>query len=180
MRGLETLHEVAVGVAVEGDAERDELADAGRPLVDEHAHGLGVAEARAGDERVADVVLGAVVGEHHAGDAALRVAGVGVLEHVLRHEGDAASALHGVQRDGEPGDAAADDDGVDGRLVVASTLGDRGGRHEAFSQSATGAAGGLAASIRSRARRAGSATSAGTVMRLSTSPATSPSSTHAR
>ena len=63
-------------------------------------------------ERVADVVLGAVVVEHHAGDAALRVAGVGVLEHVLGHEGDAAAVLDRVQRDGEPGDAAADDDGV--------------------------------------------------------------------
>ena len=66
----------------------------------------------AGGQRVADVVFGAVVVEHHAGDAALRVAGVGVLEHVLGHERDAAAVLDRVQRDGEPGDAAADDDGV--------------------------------------------------------------------
>ena len=110
MRGLEALDERAVGVAVERDAEVDRARGCARALVDEHAHGLGVAEPRAGDERVADVVVDAVVVEHDAGDAALRVAGVGVLEHVLRHERDAAAVLDGVQRDGQSGDAAADDD----------------------------------------------------------------------
>ena len=54
---------------------------------------VGVIEARPRGERVADVVGDAVVVEHDAGDAALRVAGVGVLEHVLRHERDAAAVL---------------------------------------------------------------------------------------
>ena len=59
-------------------------------------------------------------------------------------------------------------------IEAARALGD------AFSHVAAGAAGGLAASMRSSASRAGSATSCGTVMRLRTSPSTSPSSTHAR
>ena len=167
VRRLEALHERALGVAVEGDAEVDELADARRTLFGQHAHGDRVIEPRTGGEGVADVVLDAIVVEHDARDAALGVARVGVLEHVLRHERDAASVVHGVQRRDESGDAAPDDDDV------------RRG-HDAFSQAAAGAAGGFAASMRSSARRAGSATSAGTVMRLRTCPSTRPSSTQAR
>ena len=37
----------AVRAAVEGDAEVDQLADAGRALVDEHAHGVGIADSPA-------------------------------------------------------------------------------------------------------------------------------------
>ena len=170
VRGFETLDERTVRAAVECDAEVDQLADAGGTLVDEDPDRLGIAQTGAGGQRVADVVFGAIVGEHHAGDPALRVAGVGVLEHVLGHEGDPAAVFDRVQRHREAGDPAADHDGVQGG----------GGGHEAFSHPDAGAAGGLAASIRSRARRAGSATSCGTVMRLSTSPFTSPSSTHAR
>ena len=175
MRRLEALDEGAVRAAVERDAEGDELADAGGSLVDEHAHRVGIAEAGPRGQGVADVVCGAVVVEHHAGDAALGVARVGVLEHVLGHQRDAAAVLDGVEGDGQPGDAAADDDGVHRTRVRPKSS-----CHDACSHAAAGAAGGLAASIRSRARRAGSATSCGTVMRLSTSPSTSPSSTHAR
>ena len=114
MRRLETLDERAVRAAVEGDAEVDQLADAGGPLVDQDPDRLGIAQPGAGGQRVADVVLGAIVVEHHAGDPALRVAGVGVLEHVLGHEGDAAAVLDRVQRHREAGDPAADDDGVHG------------------------------------------------------------------
>ncbi len=91
--GFEALDEVAVGAAVERDAEGDQLADARGPLVDQHPHGLGVAESGSRGQGVADVVLGAVVVEHHTGDAALRVAGVGVLEHVLGHERHPAAVL---------------------------------------------------------------------------------------
>ena len=43
---------------VEVRAELDELADAGRALVDHDAHGVDVAEAGAGGERVGEVQLG--------------------------------------------------------------------------------------------------------------------------
>ncbi len=110
---LESLDEIAVAVAVECHTEVDQLADARRALVHEHSHGLGIAQARSGDERVADVVLAAVVREHDPGDAALGVTRVGVLENVLRDQRDAASALDGVQGHRQPGDPAADDDGVE-------------------------------------------------------------------
>ena len=168
---LEALHEPAGGLAVERDAPRDQLADARRALVDQHARRLGVGQPRAGDEGVAQVRRRAVVVEHHAGDPALREAGVRVLERVFRHEGDATSGCHGVQRRRQSGDARADD----------HDRGAVGGPVAGTSRRPTGeAAHGFAASMRSSATRAGSATSPGTVMRLTTRPATSSSSTQAR
>ena len=153
VRRLEALHERAVGAAVERHTLFDELADAGGALFDEHAHRVGVRQPGAGDEGVVQMRGGAVVVEHHPGDPALRVPGVGVVEHVFRDEGHVASGCHGVQRRRQARDARPDDD------------------HRGH---------GRAASMRSSATRAGSATPAGTSMRLTTRPATSSSSTHAR
>ncbi len=58
--------------AVEVGAERDEVPDARRALVDERLDGLDVTEADAGDEGVVDVLGGAVLRRHDGGDAALR------------------------------------------------------------------------------------------------------------
>ena len=165
---LETLAELTVFVAIERDPERDKLPDPLRALRRKYPHRCLVAEPRPGDERVVDVVFDAVIGEHDSRDPALRVARVGVLQNVFGDDCHAAAARRRVEGDGQACDAAADDDHA------------RRGCHDACSQAAAGAAGGLAASIRSRATRAGSATSVGTVMRLTTSPATSDSSTHAR
>ena len=155
VRRLETLHEVTVRRTVELDTERDQLTDAAGALLGEHADGVGIAESRTGDEGVVDVILDTVVVEHDPCDAALRVAGVGVFEDVLRHERHATTRIGSVQRRGQPGDTGPDHHGLE-----------RG--H------------GFAASMRSRAVRAGSATSPGTSMRLTTRPATSSSRTQAR
>ena len=95
----------------------------------------------------------------HPGDAALREGGASVAERPFGHDGHAVAGLVRMERRGEPGDAGPDDDDV--HRVPADT-------------------GGFAASIRSSAVRAGSATSAGTVIRLGVRPATSSSNTHAR
>ncbi len=103
--GFEALGEVAV-VVVEGDAEADEVADAGGAFGAEDFDGCGVAEAGSGGEGVGDVGGGGVVGEHGGGDATLGPAGVGFGERGLGHKGD---VVLGAELDGgdEAGDAAA-------------------------------------------------------------------------
>jgi hypothetical protein len=85
--GFEALGELAV-VVVEGDAEADEVADAGGAFGAEDFDGGRVAEAGAGGEGIGDVVGDGVVGEHGCGDAALGPAGVGLGECGLGDEGD--------------------------------------------------------------------------------------------
>ncbi len=155
---LQPPREVAVGGAIEVHAPLDELSDAGRALADEHVHGIRIIQSRAGGQRVGGVRGHGVSGGGDRRDPALRPPRVGVGQCALGHDRDVASALGRVQRRRETGDAAAHHD--DGRHFTAPF--------------------GLAASMRSRATVAGAATSAGTVMRLTTSPATSDSSTQAR
>jgi hypothetical protein len=118
VRRLEALHELAVGSPVEGDPEVDQLG-CGLGPSSASTRTARLAEPGTCDEGVADVIGDAVVVEHDAGDPALGVPRVGVLEHVLRDEGHAASGCRGVQRRREPGDPRPDDDDVD-RAVTAS------------------------------------------------------------
>ncbi len=159
MRGLVPARELAAVLTgrdpVELDAEGDEVAHALRTLTAQHVDSDRVAQSRTRHDRVGGVRGGAVVGEERRGDAALGVPGVGFGELGLGHEHDLVVPARTVGGH-EAGDAGSDDDDA--------------GHQEA----------GLAASIRSRATRASAATSASTLIRLSTSPRTSASSTHAR
>ena len=103
------------------------------------------------------MLLDAVVGEHCGGDATLGEAGVAVFKPRLGDQRDRVLAAK-LERGDEPGDAAANDDDV---------------------LHAADAPAGLRRNMRSRAMRAGTATVSGTVMRFSTSPRVSASSTHA-
>ena len=64
-------------------AEADQIVDLLRRLADDHLDDVRVAQAGAGDVRVFDVVLEAVFGRQHAGDAALGVGAVALVEAVL-------------------------------------------------------------------------------------------------
>ena len=71
-------------LAVELDPERDQLVHTARPLVDQDAHGLLVAQAGPGRQRVGQVQVGRVlVGPEHGGDAALGPAGGRLRQHAL-------------------------------------------------------------------------------------------------
>src|SRR5690606_17555787 len=97
----------AVRIAVELRAEVDELSDALGPLLDEHAHGVLVAQARSGAQRVVEVLLDRVARDQpqHRGDAALRPARGGLVDGALRDDTDAQPALGRAQCGGEAGDA---------------------------------------------------------------------------
>lgn len=155
--GLLAQQERAVSGTIEGGAAGDELGDACRSIRHEHVDRRGVGEAGAGGQRVVSVQRRRVAGAVHPGDPALRERGAAAADGVLRDHAHTVPCGARMQRGGQPGDAAADDKHI----------------HQFV-------AGGLAASIRSSATRAGSATSALTVMRLGVRPATSSSSTQAR
>ncbi len=107
--------DLALVVLVEGRSGGDQAADRARALGDEHPHRLLVAQARARDEGVLQVLLGGVALAERGGDAALCPAGRAVVEHRLGDDQHAQARLTHPQGRGEPGDAGADDDDV-GRL----------------------------------------------------------------
>ncbi len=109
---FQTLGEFAV-VPVEGDAEADEIRNPGWTFFAEGADGCGAAEAGSGAEGVFDVLGHVVVGVHDGGNAALGVAGVGLVEGGFCDEGDLVSAAQFECGD-ESGDARAYDDDVHG------------------------------------------------------------------
>ena len=106
--------ERAVGVAVEDGAEGDQLVDAGRALVDEHPHGVDVAEPGAGGQGVGQVEVGGVgVTAEHGGHATLGPARGGLLQLALGEDADPhAVELGGPDGGREPGDAGAEDEQV--------------------------------------------------------------------
>ena len=144
---------------VEGDAAGQELGDPGGAVRHEGVDGGRIAQTRSGADRVGGMRRRSVARPVAAGHAALRERRASAPERALRHERHGMPDLVRVQRGGESGDPGADDDDV---------------------HRAPAATGGLAASIRSSARRAGAATSGETVMRFGVRPATSSSRTHAR
>ena len=148
----------AVGAGVEAGPGADQVPDLSVRRRAEQPDRFGAAVAGPRRQRVRGMAVRAVTrvrpfGED-GGDAALRPGGVALPRPALGHHDDvlAGAGGGGAQRGPESGQAGADD-------------GDRHGR---------------AASIRSSAARAGAATSSGTVIRLTTRPCTSSSSTHAR
>ena len=100
---------------VEAGAPADELLDPPRGLADHPLHDLGIAERAAGLERVGHVVLEAVFRIDHAGDAALGIGAVGVLQAVLGDDQDREPRI-GAQGGANPGQPAADDQHV-GKVV---------------------------------------------------------------
>lgn len=81
-------------------------------LGDQGAHGLLVAEARARDEGVVEVLLGGVALAERGGDAALGPAGRAVVEAGLGDDDGVQAGGGAAQRRGQPGDAGADDHDV--------------------------------------------------------------------
>ena len=94
--------------AAEVGAERDQLAHALGPVAHHHLDHVAVREAAAGLERVLHVALEGVGRVEHRGDAALRVGGRRLVELALGHDQHVGVA-RGLEREGQPGDAAADD-----------------------------------------------------------------------
>ena len=90
---------------VEVGAERDQLADRLRALVDQDPHRLRVAGSGAGHEGVALVLVGGVPGPERGGDPALRPLGRAGREHVLGDDEDLVDLVAQPQRGGQAGDA---------------------------------------------------------------------------
>jgi hypothetical protein len=105
--------QLARRVAVEGGAERDELAQPRRALGAQHPHGVDVAQPDPGDERVLQVLLGAVLGRQ----------GSATPPWAQRVEPSSTSTLvtsrtlperAACSADRQPGDPGPDDDHVRG------------------------------------------------------------------
>ena len=94
MRALAAEHDLAV-LAVEPRTDLDQLADPVGALVDEHSDGVGVAQPRAGVDRVLEVQLGGVGLAQGRGDAALGEEGRRVVQAGLGQQADAPAASGG-------------------------------------------------------------------------------------
>ncbi len=105
----------AFPIAVEPGAHGDQLVDATRALVDEHPHGVDVAEPGAGGERVGEVLVGRVdVATEHRGHAALGPPRGGLVELALGEHPDAQTRLVGGAHGGrQPRHPAPDDEQVE-------------------------------------------------------------------
>ena len=73
----------------------------------------GVAEARAGLQRVPDVGIEGVVGTYDAGDSTLGVVGARLAPFLLRDDGYGSPVRH-LEGEGEACDAAAEDQEIEG------------------------------------------------------------------
>ena len=109
------------GLAVELGAQRDQLVHAGRALVDEDAHRLLVAQAGARGQGVGQVQVGRVlVAAEHGGHAALGPAGGRLGQHALGQHAERQrrrrrrARPRQPDRGRQPGDAAAQDQDVEG------------------------------------------------------------------
>ena len=110
VRGLAPPCQLAV-LAIEGDPEAEQLADAVRPLPAQDPGHARIGEAGPRPQGVRHVLCDAVIRKERRRDAALRVAGVALGEFGLRHECD---IVRTARLDGgdQSGDARADDDDV--------------------------------------------------------------------
>ncbi len=104
--------DVAAVGGVEVRAGVDQPAYGVGALGDQGAHGLLVAEARARDEGVVEVLLGGVALAERGGDAALGPAGRAVVQAGLGDDDGVEPGGGAAQRGGEPGHAGADHDDV--------------------------------------------------------------------
>ena len=82
-----------------------------RRLADDHLDDFAVAQVRAGDERVLDVVVEVVLRIEHAGDAALGIRAVGLLHRVLGDHQQRQPRID-LHRGPQAGNSAADDQHV--------------------------------------------------------------------
>ena len=98
-------------LAREVAAEVDQFADAVRAAAHDQFDDLAVAEPVAGGQRVLDVQIEAVLLAPDRGDPPLRVPGVRGARLALGDDRDGA-ARRRLEREGEPGDSAADDEEV--------------------------------------------------------------------
>ena len=94
------------------------------PFVDEHPHGVDVAQPGAGRQRVGQVEVGGVgVAAEHGGHAALGPAGGGLLELGLGEHADPhAVDLGGPHRGRQPGHAGAEHEQVEVRRPRSTCL----------------------------------------------------------
>src|SRR5262245_23375612 len=108
---LEAEGQIAVLVAIEVGAPRNQLTHVPRAFVDEHAHGALVAQPGARLERIVRMAFGTVAWTKRRRDTALRIASV-ALGRIRLGQNDYAP--NGRQRDcgSQTGNAAADDDVV--------------------------------------------------------------------
>ena len=108
--------ERAAALAVELDAQGDQLVHPARALVDQDAHRLLVAQAGAGGQGVGQVQVGRVlVAAEHRGHAALGPAGGRLGQRALGQHAEREGAARPGQPHGgrQPGDAAAQDQDVE-------------------------------------------------------------------
>lgn len=179
MGSLQPQRGVPLRVGVEKDSVPPQTGDVPHCFRAKDPHGFEVVQTRTccqrvGDMRIHGVAGGGFAGLQHGRHAALGVEGVAVLQLPLAQQDNVRrGAPFGVgrqQRCVEPGNPAAHHhEAAALRRIFERALAGRTGRGH-----------GRAASIRSRATRAGAATSSSTVMRFRVSPLTSASSTQAR
>ena len=97
--------------AIELRAPLDQLLDARRAFLHQHARGLFVAQAVAGLQRVFQVQPNLVVVAERSGDAALRILGVG-FRHLLLGQAKHAAGGGKLHRGAQAGNARAHHDEV--------------------------------------------------------------------
>ena len=98
-------------VLVEVRARRDQPGDRVARLAHQHARRRLVHQPRARRQRIAQVQFGIVVGANGGGQPTLGIAGIALAERRLGHQDDAQAGGQ-IERDGQPGDAAADDSDI--------------------------------------------------------------------
>jgi len=109
--------EVAEFVQVEGHVQGDEAADILGALGHEHADGVLVAEAGAGDHGVLLVEDGRVVPGNGCGNAALGKPGIRNVYFVLG-QNETGEAVADIERSIQAGDASPDDDDIVAERLV--------------------------------------------------------------
>jgi hypothetical protein len=127
----------AVPIEIELGAQCLQQRDGGRCLGDQLPDRLLVAQSRPGDQRVADVQLGVVVGAQHRRQTALRPGGAAVAERALGDDRDGAAGLGQGQGGHQPGRPAAHDGDV-GRAGPCRSRERQRGHHSGHGHSPTG------------------------------------------
>ena len=102
--------ELAVDIPIEHRPERDQLLDPKRSLVDQHSHGFGVTQSRAGGQRVGEVEIGRVgIAIQHRGHAALSPSGRRLRERTFgEHTNPHPVSFRGPHRGRQPCHARAE------------------------------------------------------------------------
>jgi hypothetical protein len=118
MSRLARHEEMALEVAVEGDAIAEEIVDARRGVGDQQTRDLLIDRAGAGGDRVGEMALDRVAFTHGGGNAALRPGGGGALPDRCRGQ-HRHRPRRQPQRAEEAGETAAHDDDAGFRRMIA-------------------------------------------------------------